>query len=64
MKTENFPIFVKLLISFMKKIILIEDETSVVSFIKKGLQENGMKFLWLLTAVQEYSLCRPMTSIW
>ncbi|MEC3874219.1 response regulator transcription factor [Chryseobacterium salviniae] len=25
----------------MKKIILIEDETSVVSFIKKGLQENG-----------------------
>ncbi len=31
----------KLLISFMKKIILIEDETSVVSFIKKGLQENG-----------------------
>lgn len=26
---------------FMKKIILIEDETSVVSFIKKGLQENG-----------------------
>lgn len=38
---ENFPIFVKLLISSMKKIILIEDETSVVSFIKKGLQENG-----------------------
>lgn len=25
----------------MKKIILIEDETSVVSFIKKGLQESG-----------------------
>ncbi|MFC5874982.1 response regulator transcription factor [Chryseobacterium arachidis] len=25
----------------MNKIILIEDETSVVSFIKKGLQENG-----------------------
>lgn len=25
----------------MKKIILIEDESSVVSFIKKGLQENG-----------------------
>lgn len=25
----------------MKKIILIEDETGVVSFIKKGLQENG-----------------------
>jgi two-component system copper resistance phosphate regulon response regulator CusR len=25
----------------MKKIILIEDETSVVSFIKKGLQEKG-----------------------
>ncbi|MEY8758174.1 response regulator transcription factor [Chryseobacterium tongliaoense] len=25
----------------MKKIILIEDETSVVSFIKKGLQENS-----------------------
>ena len=25
----------------MEKIILIEDETSVVSFIKKGLQEKG-----------------------
>ncbi|RZJ78008.1 MAG: response regulator transcription factor, partial [Chryseobacterium sp.] len=25
----------------MKKIILIEDESSVVSFIKKGLQEFG-----------------------
>jgi len=25
----------------MKKIVLIEDETSVVSFIKKGLQEKG-----------------------
>lgn len=38
--SDLFPIFV----SFpylMKKIILIEDETSVVSFIKKGLQENG-----------------------
>ncbi len=35
-----FYIFVQFLIP-MKKIILIEDETSVVSFIKKGLQENG-----------------------
>ena len=29
----------KLILIFMKKIILIEDESSVVSFIKKGLQE-------------------------
>lgn len=28
-------------VTLMKKIILIEDETSVVSFIKKGLQEKG-----------------------
>ncbi|VFB04103.1 Transcriptional regulatory protein CusR [Chryseobacterium taihuense] len=34
------PIFV-LLVTDMKKIVLIEDETSVVSFIKKGLQEKG-----------------------
>ena len=26
----------------MKRIVLIEDETSVVSFIKKGLQEKGV----------------------
>ncbi len=29
------------MVTDMKKIVLIEDETSVVSFIKKGLQEKG-----------------------
>ena len=29
----------------MKKIILIEDESSVVSFIKKGLQELEQEYL-------------------
>ena len=40
----SFPIFSLFLSNSkfqMKRIILIEDETSVVSFIKKGLQESG-----------------------